>query len=835
MSIQKRWSVDDAKASARGHWREILSQLAGILDEHLDGQHHPCPVCDGDDRFNSCRKSFDETGTCFCNQCALSGDGWHVLQTVNGWTFPETVQAVGKFLLCDALSAPRDEPNTPKQKPNQKQAAKGKPSAGMTFPNAKAALLRGIRSKLPEGVTATDEPTSCDIYHNADGSVAGCVLRWDRSDGDKEIRPLSMTVAGWSLSAMAEPRPLFNLRKVLKADTVYVCEGEKAVHAIESFGVVATTSAGGSSAPTKTDWSFLDGKTVIVVPDHDEPGRKYRDRVAGLIAAQAPAAKIQLADLSKCWAEIPDKGDAADWSEAFDSKPIEWFQEQLQDITKPFIAVQCNSVDSSVPDTEEWPDLIPFDDPDLLRLDPDILPDGIRDMVKQVSQHTETPPEMATIVALGALATANMRKFDVEIEPGFRQPLNLYLCAVMAPGNRKSAVFRRMFEPVHEHERTARQSAESEFQRTSADREIWEKQCADLKTRISKAAGDDATEMRRELDNLLSDAPEVINKPQLVSDDVTPESVCSLLNQNHERLGIASAEPEVFDLIMGRYSKGPNLGLWLKGHDGDHHTENRRNRPEPIVMNSPLLSLTIMAQPEAIQSAGGHSVMRGRGMLDRFLFAAPPSPVGSRKCHSGNVDHVVQKAYRDRITALLNVEIPLDGFGDPEPQRLTLSSESHFLWKAEQIRIERRMADSEPLSIIAGWGSKFAAQVARIAANLHLVAHGANQSVIGAQSMGQAIHIGRFIESHTRAVFQAMGHNPAIVTAKKVARQIISEGLTEITRRDVMRIDRTIAVADAQVAIDLMVEHGYLVPRQAEKRRGRPSDRYAVNPAVFKA
>ncbi|MFY9253450.1 MAG: hypothetical protein WAO83_08345, partial [Fuerstiella sp.] len=79
------------------------------------------------------------------------------------------------------------------------------------------------------------------------------------------------------------------------------------------------------------------------------------------------------------------------------------------------------------------------------------------------------------------------------------------------------------------------------------------------------------------------------------------------------------------------------------------------------------------------------------------------------------------------------------------------------------------------------------------------------------------------------------GHNPAIVTAKKVARQIISEGLTEITRRDVMRIDRTIAVADAQVAIDLMVEHGYLVPRQAEKRRGRPSDRYAVNPAVFKA
>ena len=101
--------------------------------------------------------------------------------------------------------------------------------------------------------------------------------------------------------------------------------------------------------------------------------------------------------------------------------------------------------------------------------------------------------------------------------------------------------------------------------------------------------------------------------------------------------------------------------------------------------------------------------------------------------------------------------------------------------------------------------------------------------------MEQAIHIGRFIESHTRAVFQAMGHNPAIVTAQKVVRQIVSEGLTEVSRRDVMRIDRTIDVADAQAAIDLMVEHDYLIPQQAAKRRGRPSDRYAVNPAVFKA
>ena len=483
---------------------------------------------------------------------------------------------------------------------------------------------------------------------------------------------------------------------------------------------------------------------------------------------------------------------------------------------------------------DPWPDLIPFDAPDLMSIDVDGLPDSIREMVQQTSDATETPPEMALMVALGAIATATMRKWDVLIEEDFRQPLNLYLCCVMSPGNRKSSIFRRMFEPVHQYQTQARQAAESEFLRTSSDREIWERQCADLKKRIGKADSEKSTDIRRELDQLLRDAPEVIHKPQLVSDDVTPESVCTLLSQNDERLGIASAEPEVFDLILGRYSKGPNLGMWLKGHDGDQHTENRRGRPEPIFLNSPLLTLTIMAQPEAIQTAASHRVMRGRGMLDRFLFLHPPSPVGSRDCVSGSVDPQIERCYADRLSVLLKAEIRLNEFGHPEPMLLTLSQDAHSLWKEEQIRVERRMADSEPLSNIAGWGSKYAAQVARMAANLHLMEDGHDQSVISDQSMEQAIRIGHVIESHTRAVFQAMGSNPAMETGLKVVRKITAENLSELSRRDVMRFDRTIDVEEAKTAIDLMIDHGYLIAQHTENRRGRPSDRYDVNPAVFR-
>ncbi len=818
--ITKQYQSDDVKSAAEGHWLRILLQLTILNSAQLDGGNYPCPSCGGADRFNACRKSFGRTGQVYCNKgCGLSGDGFAVLMHLNSWDFATAVDAVGQFLMVDVISS---EPGTKRTKIEPK---------GRPYPDAIASILRGVRQRLPDGVTISDEPTTYH-YKDATGAIVGVVLRWDRSDGEKEIRQLSVSSAGWVTTAMAGPRPLYQLPDLLAAEIVFVVEGEKTVQAVESFGLVATTSAGGSSAPAKSDWSVFNGKTVVIIADHDEPGRKYRDKVASLIAEQSPSATIMTADVSEVWPEILETGDCADWSEHFDSQPPEWFRENLETITRPFVtpvAAKPQQVDT---DVSEWPELIPFDSVNVTRLDVDSLPDSIRDVVGQVSTATETPAEMALTVCLGAIATATMRKWNVVVEPEFRQPTNLYLCCIMSPGNRKTAVYRRMFEPIRQHEKRVRQAADSEYRVSAADFEIWEKQCSELKTRISKAAGDEATDMRRELDQMLREVPSVAHKPQLVTDDATPESVCTLLSQNQERLGIASAEPEVFDLILGRYSKGPNLGIWLKGHDGDDHSENRRNRPDPIKLDAPLLSLTIMAQPEAISTAGDNRLMRGRGMLDRFLFLQPPSPVGSRQCVSVPIDESVMHDYNRRLNRLLETDIPVDEFGIPSPRLLTLSTDAHVAWKTEQLRIERLMADGEPLSVISGWGSKFAAQIARIAAGLHLMSL-PDQSEIQRETMQQAILIGRVIESQTRVVFDAMGRNPAVTSAQKVMRKITDDSLTEVSRREVMRLDRSLDVKDAQVTIDLLTEHGYLMPMQSGNRLGRPSDRYGVNPAVF--
>lgn len=145
-------------------------------------------------------------------------------------------------------------------------------------------------------------------YHDAVGAPVGLVVRWDGSAG-KDIRPVARFADGWRSKAMPEPRPLYCLPNLVTARQVVVTEGEKCADAARSLGFVATTSAGGSQAANKTDWRPLAGKEVWILPDHDEPGRKYAETVAGILGKFTPAPVIRIIALPG----LPERGDIVDW------------------------------------------------------------------------------------------------------------------------------------------------------------------------------------------------------------------------------------------------------------------------------------------------------------------------------------------------------------------------------------------------------------------------------------------------------------------------------------------------------------------------------------------
>jgi DNA primase len=76
---------------------------------------------------------------------------------------------------------------------------------------------------------------------------------------------------------------LYNLKAVLKAKVVYVVEGEKCGDRLIKRGLVATTSAHGAKSPKETDWSPLKGKKVFILPDRDDPGGDYANKVLAIL------------------------------------------------------------------------------------------------------------------------------------------------------------------------------------------------------------------------------------------------------------------------------------------------------------------------------------------------------------------------------------------------------------------------------------------------------------------------------------------------------------------------------------------------------------------------
>lgn len=141
-------------------------------------------------------------------------------------------------------------------------------------------------------------------YRNADGDILFYIARVDSDGSSKKIvRP----VCWWKYSDGREEwkfkqpldknRPLLNLPQIIKdfSKTIMVVEGEKVFLAARKVfpNYVVTTSAGGSGAAAKTDWSPVNNRDVIIAIDHDEAGQQYGDDVYRLYK-DAGAGSIKL-------------------------------------------------------------------------------------------------------------------------------------------------------------------------------------------------------------------------------------------------------------------------------------------------------------------------------------------------------------------------------------------------------------------------------------------------------------------------------------------------------------------------------------------------------------
>lgn len=478
------------------------------------------------------------------------------------------------------------------------------------------------------------------------------------------------------------------------------------------------------------------------------------------------------------------------------------------------------------------------------------FPSWLEDFAKETATATQTPIDLPCMLSLSAVATALAKAVEVEVRPGWVEPVNIYTLTVLASGTRKSAVESEVTAPIFAHEAKLALQIAPAISNAKAKKAVLEARLKKAQAAAAKPLGDGfdindyancmetVIEVQRDLDGL-----KVPTVPRLLADDCTPERLLGLMAANGGRIGVLSAEAEIFSQAGGKYQGGAtNLNGLLKGHAGDDVRVDRIGR-EPDYIRKPAITLGVTTQPSVLEGLAQTPGFRGMGLLGRILYSLPKATVGERDSRAAPVSSDTRQRYADLLTALLTLAHSVDETGEWAPQRLTLTPDAHEAITQFAERLEPSLAPHASLGHMADWGSKLAGAVARIAGLLHcaqVVAQGSGdpwEYAIGVETVLRAQVIGDYLLAHATAAFGRMGADEAQRSAEIVLAWIRRNGALLVTQREIFRGvsgSHFRRATDLQPALAELSERQYLRRRTAPKGQpGRPSAAYDVNPMAL--
>ncbi|MGN8159504.1 YfjI family protein [Salinisphaera sp. SWV1] len=465
---------------------------------------------------------------------------------------------------------------------------------------------------------------------------------------------------------------------------------------------------------------------------------------------------------------------------------------------------------------EDWPDLVSLDLPTLPHLNAEHVPGWAGTYAKALSAATETPDELSAAMVLAATATAAARRIQVEVKPGYVEPVNLWIAAALPPGNRKSAVQSAATSPIIGWEREEAARVAPEIAQLESERSVLEMRAKDLRTQASKCEDkSQLAAMAREAGEIDANLPEVPRLPQLWTSDATPERLGILLAEHGERMAWMSSEGGVFDLLAGRYSGGiPNLDLTLKAWSGDSERVDRKGRA-PIHLDRPLLSIGLSPQPEMLRGLASRPGFRGRGLLGRFLYLLPTSPLGWRTLNTEPVPDSARLGYAAGLNAILNWPAAFDHEGRATLHTLHLSKDARQDWYEFSQLVEASMRPGGDFQHATDWAGKCPGQAIRVAGVLHGIRHAHGEPwahEISGDTMNAALELMAVISKHSLAAFDLMGADDGIAAARRIWEWIAEGYVRRFTVREAHIALRSYfpRAKDVRNALDILEERGYL-------------------------
>jgi hypothetical protein len=504
-----------------------------------------------------------------------------------------------------------------------------------------------------------------------------------------------------------------------------------------------------------------------------------------------------------------------------------------------------------------WPEPTPLPNalPPVAPFSAELLPEALRPWVMDIAHRMQCPadfPAVGALVALSSLVGARVvmrpKEFDNwEVVP------NLWGVVIGNPGIMKSPALKEALKPLYSLQRLADESQAIAHASWDIECKIaefsYEGRKQEAKTLAKSKSKVDNSDRLRELLTPV-EAPTEPTARRFLVNDATVEKLAVLLAQNP--FGTLAYRDEIYGLLTSLDKQGQegSRAFYLTGYDGNQsYTVDRVTRDQVRV---PIVCLAMLGgiQPGRIQEYVRGAVSGGSGddgLLQRFGMAVWPD-IGSFKYVDQHVDSIAL----ERAEAVFDRCVWSLPAGDQVPMRLRFSTDAQVLFRQWYTNLEQELRSNALHPAMAGHLSKYRKLIPALALLFALIddVHERDDDhedpEIGVADLQRAFAWDAYLRTHANRLYAAavipettnaatllqkirsgkLADSDGVIRDSFTPRQIVQKGWTGLNSADA-----------ARRACDLLAEYDWLrkdvVPSGDDMGRGRPSERYLINPAAM--
>jgi hypothetical protein len=738
-------------------------------------------------------------------------------------------------------------------KPNGAGSSKANGSASHVAPEAElhtdGAEDNAIIISVPvDAPPAPDEhfelgkPTKTWTYTDVTGATIGYVYRFDPPERKKEFRPLTLhRIKGeleWRWEGWPLKRPLYGLHKLAERPSAKVCvvEGEKSADAAQKLlpDFVIVTSPNGSNAADTADWSPLRGRDVVIWPDADAPGEKYKSDVIDCLIGIGV----------KSVATVTPPGGVKEGWDAADAFEEGWTTERAAELIANALPGPSHAPDSSEGEpndelTPSWenPDLSFLDDRrgDLPYFPLDVLSPDWQNWAKSAAHGAGTTVDHILVPLLGIASSLIGTARRARASSSWSEPLTMWTCVVGFSGTGKTSgldVTKRALSKIERDRKhligERRREHEGRIERAKAAHKQW-------KARVQEAveAGTPPPAMPAD-----AEIPEPFVVPRLHISNSTIEKIAVLLQARPQGVVLICDELAGLFLNLARYSGGTDREFWLEAWNGKRYVVERMGR-SAVDIDHLLVGMTGGFQPDKLaRSFEGDA----DGIYARVCFSWP-SEAGYQKLT--NTVEEIEPEFENTLIRLIDLATFAEGRLIIRHVALTAEAITAFEQFREFVYLKKSGLDGRERE----WWAKTPAHVLRLAGTLAYLdwareaasKTSANPEPSGIEArfvVGAVKLVTDYFGPHAQAALRQIGLTERHTKARKVLRWLRAERTpdSEVSIEDIRvgALGRTVDAEGTVELIDTLLRAGWFRKAQTQKTcRGRPARRWQINPLLW--